>query len=54
VLLDLGHEVSGSFTERSNLVDLLVKEDSLGVSDCQLKLLIVPWVVRFPIVLDCF
>jgi hypothetical protein len=53
VLLDPGHEVPGSFAERSNLIDLLIKEDSLGIFDDQLKLFVVLWVVRFPIVLDC-
>jgi hypothetical protein len=53
-LLDPGHKVPGPFAERSNLVDLLVKEGLLGVFDDQLKLFVVPWVVGFPIALDCF
>jgi hypothetical protein len=54
VLLDPGHKIPGPFTERSNFVDLLVKEDSFGIFDNQLKLFVVPWVVGFLIALDCF
>jgi hypothetical protein len=54
VLLDPGHEVPGSFAERSNFIDLLVKEDLLGVLNDQLKLFVVPQVMEFPITLDCF
>jgi hypothetical protein len=33
---------------------LLVKKGSFGVSDNQLKLFVVLWVMGLPVVLDCF